>query len=126
MEVSEEEEDPPVGLPVVEVVRQVGDPFLIGAPFLGTSSFTLSPSINLFTNQLNVLGLDWVDGIKNLTLSSQPLELPTPISVACIEEPPSNSVLELIVVEVSPPISPPELTDSGYFLHSCTKWSSRG
>ena len=67
-----------------------------------------------------------MDGIKNLTLSSQPLELPSPISAACIEEPPLDSVLEPIVVEVYSLSSPHGSIDSGYFLCSCTKGSSEG
>ena len=63
VEGNEAEVEPPGRLLVAEVVRQVGEPFLVGAPFLGTSSFTLPSSINLFANHLNVSGLDWVDRI---------------------------------------------------------------
>ena len=123
MEVSEAEHKPLVGLPVVEVIRQVGKPFLFGVPLPSTSSFSLSLSINLFANNLNVSGLDWVGGLKKLTL---PLELLSPISVACIEEPPSVSVLEPFLLEQFPPCFPPESTDSGYFLCSCTKGPYEG
>ena len=121
VEVSKAEDKPLVGLPVAEVVRQVGEPFLFGVPLPGTSYFSLSLSINLFANNLNVSGLDWVGGLKNLTLSSNPLELLSPIYVACIEEPPFVSVLEPFLLEQFPPCFPPESTDSGYFLHFCTK-----
>ena len=107
-----------MGLLMVEVVRQVGKPFLFGVPLPGTSSFSLSPSINLFANNLNVLGLDWVGGLKNLTLSSNTLELMSPISATCIEEPPSVSMLEPFLLEQFPPCFPPESTDSGYLVSS--------
>lgn len=94
-------------LPVVEVVRKVGDPFLFGAPLLGISSFTLSLAINLFTNQLNFLGLDWVEEIKNLTLSSQPLEFSSPNSATIRGEPPQASTLEPNEVKVLSPCSSP-------------------
>ena len=64
------EEETMVPLPVVEVVIHVDDPFSIGVPLLGTSYFTLSPFINLFTKNLNLSGLDWVEGLKNLTLTT--------------------------------------------------------
>ena len=118
VEVSEAEDDPPVGLLVAEVVRQVEEPFLIRAPFPSTSSFTLSSSINLSTNQLNVSGFDWVDGIKNLTLSSQPLELSSPIPTACIEEPPSVSALEPFLLKQSHSCSPlNQMTQYISFIH---------
>ena len=50
-------------VPVVEVVRPFEDPFLTGVPFLGTSSFNLSMSINLFTNSLEFTGLEWVENL---------------------------------------------------------------
>ena len=99
----------------------MGDPFLFGVPLPGISSFTLPPSINLFTNYLNVSGLYWVDGLKNLSLTSQPNVLLSPISAACIEEPPSVTVLELFLPKLSPLCSPPESSDLVYFLHSCSK-----
>ena len=88
------DEETLVPLPVVEVVRLVDDPFLKGVPFLGTSSFTLSPSINLYTNNFNLSGLDWVEGLKNLTVTTQPKEDSLPISVAFLEEFPQISVPE--------------------------------
>ena len=123
---SDAEEEHPVVLPMVEVVRYVGDPFLFGDFIPGISSFTLSPSINLFTNQLNVSGLDWVEGLNNLTLSSQPLDFSSPKSTAILREPPQDSTLESNEVEVLSPCSPPKSTDSGYFICSCTKGTSGG
>ena len=124
MEGSEAEVEPPGRLLVAEVVRQVGERFLVGAPFLGTSSFTLPPYIKLFANHLNVAGLDWVDGLKKLTLN--PIELRSPIFAAFVEEPPPGPILEPILQDLVSPCSPIESSDLGYFLCSCTKFSSAG
>ena len=91
-----EEEKATVPLPVVEVVKQVDDPFLKGVPFLGISSFTLSLSINLYAKFFNLSGLDWVEGLKNLIITTQPKEVSLPISDALLGDPPSVMVPESI------------------------------
>ena len=62
VEGSEADVVPSGGLLVAARDRMVGEPFLVGAP--GTPSFTLPSSINLFTRQLNVSGIDWVEGLE--------------------------------------------------------------
>ena len=37
-----------------------------GLPFPGTSSFSLYPSLNLFSSNVTFSGLNWVEGLKNL------------------------------------------------------------
>ena len=73
---------------------------------------------------LNVSGLDWVEGLKNLSLSPQPNALPSPISTAFVEEPPSETVLEPSFSKSSP-IST-ESSDSGYLIRSCSKRNHGG
>ena len=98
----------------------VGEPFLFSAP--RTPSFTLPSSINLFTRHLNVSVIDWVEGLKKLSLNS--IELQPPISAAIIEKSPSGLVIEPTLPDSI--CSPTESSDSGYFLRSCTKGGTRG
>ena len=120
MEGSEDEADPKGRMPVAERDIMVGEPFLIDT--LGTLSFTLPSSINLFTRQLNVSGIDWVEGLKKLSLNS--FEIRSPISATIIEEHPIGLVLEPVLHDSV--YSPSESSKSGYFLRSCTKGGSGG
>ena len=52
----------------------------------GTSTFSLSPTVNLFMNNVTLLGSDWIEGLRNLSLSgrsssSLPLLVPPPFPV---------------------------------------------
>ena len=40
-----------------------------GPSIPGISTFSLTPSINLLLNQCTLVGLDWVEGLKNMTIS---------------------------------------------------------
>ena len=84
----------------------VDEPFLVGTS--GTPSFSLPSSFHLFTRHLNVSGIDWVEGLKKLSLNS--IEIRPPISVAIVEEPPIGSVLELVLQDSVH--SPTESSDS--------------
>ena len=100
--------------------RLVSEPFLVGTS--GTPSFSLPSSIHLFTKHLSVSGIDWVEGLKKLSLNS--IEFHPPISAAIVEEPPFGPVLEPVLPDsVS---SPTESSDTRYFLRSCTKGGSGG
>ena len=57
-------------------------------PLSGTSTFTLSSLINLFTSNLNLSGMDWVEKLKILTNTTQPLAVSTLVSAALLGEPP--------------------------------------
>ena len=61
-DVSRHMEESMVTVPVMEADRPTDDPFLTGVPFSSTCYFTLSPSINLYTKNLNLSSLDWVEG----------------------------------------------------------------
>ena len=37
---------------------------------MGITSFTLSPSINLFSSYLNLSGMDWVEKLRNMTITT--------------------------------------------------------
>ena len=106
----------------------------------GTSSSVPSPSLTVFTNILNLSGMDWMGKkLKNLTLSPLPFVSSTPFSAAYVEalDPPSPLVepspsSDDIVVEDIPssffPVfnenGPPfslSSPDSVYFLRSGKK-----
>ena len=95
--------------------RLVGEPFLIAS--LGTPSFSLPSSIHLFTRHLNVSVLDWVEGLKKLSLNT--IEIRSPISAVIVEEPPIGSVLEPVLQDSVH--SPTKSSNSGYFLLSYIK-----
>ena len=114
----------------------------------GTPSFPILSNVNLFLNNVYFLGFEWIEGLRKLSLSGHsgtPLSLPAPLvfadtfpgmvsqpSIAYVAiEPvimpamdePSSVVLEpdpVSLPEDSCP-SPPDSTDSGYFLRSCQK-----
>ena len=118
----------------------------------GTSTFSLSPNVNLFMNNVTFLGFDWIEGLRNLSLSirssfSMPLLVSPPFPVEdelglisppgtvitaiapdlchAIEEP--SSVILEPDPDSSPVVSCPshsESSDSSYFLRSRTKLAS--
>ena len=122
-----------------------------GPSFPGISTFSLSPSINLLLNQCNLVGLDWVEGLKNLTLSG-PSEvgfLPSVEDRAGVssslvnefKEPSRDPLTDFTIKTAGPPIilepdlgkgkedpdsSSPEDSESGYFLRSCKKKTGGG
>ena len=108
------------GLLVAARERRVDEPFLVSTS--GTPSFSLPSLFHLFTRQLNVSGIDWVEGLKKLSLNS--IEIRSPISATIVEEPPIGSVLEPVLHDSVH--SPIESSDSSYFLRSCTKGGSGG
>ena len=61
---------------------------------------------------MNVSGIDWVEGLKKLSLNS--IEIRSPISATIVEEPPIGPVLELILFDSIH--SPSESSDLGNFL----------
>ena len=112
-------------VPVVVDDGPVGDAMLeVQLPY--TSSFSLSPLIYLFTNCLNFCGMEWVEKLKNLTITSQTLVESTPISDALLGEPSLVLAPVLSEEEVISLLAPTESSDSGYFLQSCTKGTPRG
>jgi len=118
----------------------------------GIPTFSVPPSVNLFLNKVTVLGQDWVEGLKNLSLSGSAVsEGPRHYSCVWGEEvlglnPPINpsSVVMLKDIDLgrdgssfdsvdpapgSPPdgvLSPSVKRGSGYFLRSTIKDSSAG
>jgi len=119
----------------------------------GISSFTVSPSVNFYLNNVTLLGQDWVEGLRNLSLSGPSGSKVSRIS-PCVRgeealglnslDPSSQVVLRndsvlvrddpSLVVLVPDPGDPPEgaspshsdSVDSGYFLRSSKKASSVG
>ena len=71
-------------------------------------------------------GMDWVEKLKILTNTTQPLAVSTLVSAALLGEPPQILVHDPIDDGVVSPLSPPGSLDSGYFLWSCTKVASGG
>jgi len=49
-------------------------------PHPGTPSFSLNPAVNLYMNNVSIVGSDWVEGLRNLTISS-PSGLPLAFSI---------------------------------------------
>ena len=98
-------------VPVEVVDGLVLDPALPDNMSLGISSFSLSPSINLFTNCFNILGMDWVEKLKNLTINAQTLVVSTPIFDVPLDESPLDLGLVLTEEEVKSPPSPSESSE---------------
>jgi len=155
-------DDPPPGGP--EAVERLDAPLdLVTIPsrdvhprdpvIPGISSFTVSPSVNLFMNNVTFLGQDWVEGLRNLSLSGpsgsegsrlsscvrgeEVLGLCPPINPSSVvlltdydsvREGPSPVLLDPDPGDspdgVSP--SPPDKLGSGYFLRSSKKDTSAG
>jgi len=110
-------------------------------PNLGTPTFSLNAAFNVFVKRFSVMNLDWVEGLRTLTIEdpsgliknfsltppsdglvTHP-EAEAPV-LALIEGPPrEGSINEEIV---TPPLSQDESSDSGYFLRSCKKISNGG
>ena len=117
----------------------------------GTPSFPILSNVNLFLNNVSFLGFDWIEGLRKLSLSGHsgtPLSLPAhhvfadtfpgmasqpsiasvavePVIMPAMDEP-SSVVLEpdpVFLPEESCP-SPPDSSDSRYFLRSCHKLST--
>ena len=122
-----------------------------GPSIPGISTFSLSPSINLLLHQCTLVGHDWVEGLKKLSLSG-PLD---EVFVSLIDARarvssdlvgvPVEPILDLSAVnsplttepEVPPEPGPgkgveslvsssPESSESGYFLRSYSKKSGGG
>ena len=112
---------------LVEVVTgPIMDPTLPDYMMSGIPSFCLSPSINLFTNFLNFLGMEWVEKLKNLTITVQTMVDYTPIYAILLDEPPLALGLVLSDEEVKSPPLPSESSDLGYFLWPSTKGNNGG
>ena len=98
-------------VPVVVDDGPVGDAMLeVQLPY--TSSFSLSPLINLFTNCLNFCGMEWVEKLKTLTITSQTLAESMPISDALLGEPSLVLAPVLSKEEVISLLAPMESSDS--------------
>jgi len=124
-----------------------------GPDIPGIPSFSVPPSVNLFMNSVTILGHDWVEGLRKLSLAgpSGPVAPRNCLSIlgeeaSCLNSPiKNNSVVSLAecasVLEDSPFVliepdpgdshdadyqSPSESQDSGYFLRSCKKAISSG
>ena len=85
--------EPQGDLQIATRERMVKEPFIVGG--LGTL-FSLPSSLHLFTRHLNVSVIDWVEGLKKLSLNS--IELQPPISAAIIGNSPSG-----VVIKPAPP-----------------------
>jgi len=153
---------PPLGEPVVEesleapldVVTVPSRVVHLREPVItGISSFTVSPSVNLYLNNVTFLGQDWVEGLRNLSLSGPSGSKVSRISPSVRGEEAlglytpeiSSSVVlmnEFDPIREDPPHvmmdpdpgdppegaspSPSDSLDSGYFLRSSKKASSAG
>ena len=126
MDDNSQEEEELVPLPAVEVGILVGLQILKEIPFSGISSFSLSPSLNLFANNVTLSGLDWVEGLKNLTISSQLTPATLPISTIYLEESLIPVKPNPIIDDINYPLSPLDSLDSRYFLRSFSKTTSEG
>jgi len=119
----------------------------------GISSLTVSPSVNLFLNNVTLMGQDWVEGLRNLSLSGPLGSEGTRLS-SCVRgeevldlNPPFKPSSVVMVTDIgsgwegtsnapvdpdpgtSPDrvfLSPPDMPGSGYFLRSSKKDTSAG
>ena len=118
VEVDDNSQDEEDSVPFLEV--EVGILFnvqiLKGIPFPCISSLSLSPSLNLFANNVTLSSLDWVEGLKNLTISSRLTVSTLPIPTASLEESPLPADPDPIISDVNSPLSPTDLSNYGYFL----------
>ena len=121
-----------------------------GHPNPGKSSFTFSPSINLLLNQCSLAGLDWVEGLKNLSFSGLPFDGSVaskfnrewvPSALGGVTDEPC-AALETVISPLMPDTSllpepdpgrggedlptSPETSESGYFLRSSLKKKGGG
>jgi len=81
----------------------------------GTQSF------NFFLNNVSITNLDWVEGLKNMSLASDlpsTSHHPLPIAGPALELNPTSS---MPVALIQDPSSPHSSSDSGYFLRSSLK-----
>ena len=117
-----------------------------GPSIQGTSTYSLSPSINFLLNQCTLVGLDWVEGLKNLSISgpsifgylpsvvdragastilvddvSEPIHELSSANTHLLEDPPNILEPNPGKGAVDPGYSSPETSESGYFLQSCNK-----
>ena len=122
-----------------------------GPPIPGISTFSLSASLNLLLNQCTLVGHDWVERLKNLSLSGLFDE-----DLIFSKDDRAGVSSDLVGVPVEPFIEPsteisplstdpsltlepdpgrgvevlgyssPETSESGYFLRSCLKKSGGG
>ena len=61
------------------VMRHVQGPL-----FAGTSLPPLSPPIKFFMNNVSFFGLDWVEGLKNLSITPLPLRPLLPLLISLL------------------------------------------
>lgn len=102
---------------------------LLGNPFQGSYSIPLSLSIKFFLNHVSLFGMDWVEGLKNLSLSSRPPRTSNSLPiflVASFEGLPISLDPDPTVAEMDPNLSPLDSSDFGYFLRSSAKKASGG
>ena len=122
-----------------------------GLPILGNSTFSFSPSFNLLLNQLTLVGHDWVEGLKNLSISGLSFDgfvsskddwVRVSSSLGGIpDEPTVEPSTEFSPLTSDPTLAPepdpgrggedlilssPESSDSGYFLRSSLKKTGGG
>ena len=143
--------DSPSNIAVASFIEPAEAEVNPGLHFPGNSSFSFSPSLSLIINQCSLAGLDWVAGLKNLSLSGLPCEGFTSSGVNRVKV---SEALEGIPVEPSASpssdfapllsdlslapepdpgrgggaalLSSPESSESGYFLRSSLKKSGGG
>ena len=117
-----------------------------GLPILGNSTFSFSPSFNLLLNQYTLVGHDWVEGIKNLSISGLSFDgfvsskddwVRVSSALGGIpDEPTVEPSTEFSPLTSDPTLAPepdpgrggedlglssPETSESGYFLRSSLK-----
>jgi len=161
-ETSLQREDTSQGCPVLEehpevpldlVLSPQVDAASRGSFNPGTSSFSLTPTVNLFLNSVSILGHDWIEGLQKLSLAgpsgfvesrscpsnevkASSGQIPPLINSAVVlmdERATALAVPPLVMIDPDPGESldvgsptPSESLDSGYFLRSCKNASSVG
>ena len=107
---SSQEEEVLVAPPVVDDGRMVEVQQLMGTPFPSITSLPLSSSFKFFLNNVTLSGVDWVEGLRKLSLSPPLPCSSSPLSI--LPATPSEGLpLTLdpdpIVFEDDPYLSPP-------------------
>jgi len=77
---------------------------------MGTPSFSLNLAVNLYLNNISIVGSDWVEGLRNLSISSPPGH-PMAIFIKPIDEggaPPCADGVPTLSLEEDPPWVAPD------------------